>query len=407
MKIFLLLPAVLGSLCFALARPVSAVDWARWRGPDLDGTSKETGWTAAWPANGPKALWKASVGKGFASVSVSDGRAYTTGNKEDKDTVYCFDAVTGKELWTFSFEEPLAPRYYDGGTSATPTVEGGHVYVLSKQGRLFSLDAATGKVGWKKDLAAETGAGKPEWGFAGSPLVRGNLLILNVGTAGTAVDRTTGRVFWFSGKEAAGYSAAVPFDQGGERYVLLFAARALVAVAVKDGREIWRHPWKTTYDVNAADPILVGSDRVFISSGYGRGCALLKVIDNKAAVVWENKNMRNHFNPCVLIGGGIFGFDGDAGSDKAELRCLDPETGEVKWTEKSGFGGLIAADGKLIVLTHRGELSIVEASTGAFKPLARAQVLGGKCWTAPALADGRLYCRNAEGEVVCLEVSGK
>ncbi len=307
----------------------------------------------------------------------------------------------------YSFAEPLAPKYYDGGTSATPTVDGGRVCVLSKQGKLFSLDAATGKVGWQKDLAADTGAKIPEWGFAGSPVVQGDLLILNVGTAGTAVDKATGKVVWFSGTEAAGYSAAVPFEQGGEKYVVLFVARAVVAVAVKDGRELWRHPWKTNYDVNAADPILVGSDRVFISRGYGRGCALLKVTDNKPAVVWENKNMRNHFNPCVLIGNGLYGFDGDAGSDKAELRCLDLETGAVQWADKSGFGGLIAAEGKLIAINHRGKLPIVDAAPGACKTLASAQVLGGKCWTAPVLANGRIYCRSGQGDVVCLDVSGK
>jgi len=380
---------------------VSALDWYRWRGPDANGISKETGWSIAWPIEGPKQLWKANVGTGFSSVSVSKGRVYTVGNKEKQDTVYCFDANTGAVLWKHPYAAPLDSKYYEGGPSATPTVDGDRVYTLSKRGQVFCFDASTGKVAWSKDLAKELGVKTPTWGFAGSPLVEGNLVIVNLGGAGTALDKATAKVMWTSGKEEAGYSTPVPFNSGGERCAALFLAESVAAVRIKDGREIWRQTWKTSHDVNAADPI-TDDNNVFISSGYNRGAALLKINAGRPTVAWENKNMRNHFNSCVLLDGQLYGFD------ESELKCVEFQTGKAKWTERSlGKGSLMAADGKLIVLGEKGELVVVEATAVSFKPLSRAQVLGGLCWSPPVLSNGRIYCRNAKGDLVCLDVSAK
>jgi outer membrane protein assembly factor BamB len=123
---------------------------------------------------------------------------------------------------------------------------------------------------------------------------------------------------------------------------------------------------------------------------------------NGVSVLWQNRNMRNHFNSCVVLQGFVYGFD------ESELRCLDLQTGAVKWRDGGpGKGALIAADGKLIVLGETGELMIAEATPTAFKTVARAHVLGGRCWTAPVLANGRILCRNARGNLICLDVSGK
>src|SRR5262249_31112690 len=159
--------------------------------------------------------------------------------------------------------------------------------------------------------------------------------------------------------------------------------------------------WETSYDVNAADPQLSGSD-VFISSNYGRGCAMLRPSGGGAQVVWENRNMKNHFNSCVILNGGIYG------NDENTLKCLDQRTGGEKWRARGiGKGGLIAADNKLIVLTERGELFVAQAAPDRFNELARAKVLDGTCWTHPVLANGFIYCRSHEGDLVCLDVRGK
>ncbi len=398
-RIFLLI----SSLALFSSSTLQAADWFRWRGPDFNGVSKEKGWLATWPAEGPKQLWKANVGIGFSSVSVSNGRVYTMGNANEQDSVFCFDAETGKEIWKHSYPCPLDPKFYDGGSSVTPTVDGDRVFTLSRKGDLFCLDAKTGKVVWSKNLPQELGVEIPTWGFAGSPFVEKNVLLLNIGSHGTALDKTTGKVIWTSDKTPSGYSTAVPADFAGQRSAVFAGAKSIFAVAIKDGKKLWEHEWKTSYDVNAADPIIVG-DKVFISSGYDHGCALLQIKDGKATVLWENKNMRNQLNSSVLLNGFLYGFDGNTGP-KADLKCLEFETGKVKWTQaKLGAGALMAADGKLIIQTDPGELIIAEATPESFKPISRAQVLGGKNWTTPVLANGKIYCRNSKGDLVCLDV---
>jgi outer membrane protein assembly factor BamB len=380
---------------------VTAADWPNYRGPTHDGISAETGWTTTWPATGPKALWKAKVGLGFSSVVIAQGRAYTQGNANDQDTIFCFDANTGDSVWKHSYAAPLDAKYYEGGTSATPTVAGDHVYTVSKRGIIHCLGAADGKVVWTKNLQEELGAKIPEWGFAGSVLIEGDLAILNFGTAGVALDKKTGKVVWSSGADVSGYSTPIPFDASGERAVLFTTKQDVVALKVKDGKELWRFPWKTQYDVNAADPILSGN-KVFISSGYNRGAGVFDISKNPPEKLWENKNMRNHMASSVLWQGHLYGVD------ENQLRCVVFDTGEVKWTDKvSGKGSLSLADGKLIVLSERGELLVADPSPAGFKPLVRAQVVGGKCWTAPVLANGKIYVRTGPGDLVCVDVSGK
>ncbi len=383
--------------------PAADHDWYRWRGPALNGISQESGWTTTWPQEGPKQLWKTSVGIGFSSVSVSQGRVYTLGNEKETDTVFCLEAETGAVVWKHSYACPLDATHYEGGPGSTPTVDGPAVYTLSKRGHLFCFAAVTGKVIWRKNLTNELGAAKPRWGFAGSPLVQENLLILNVGSAGTALDKTSGDVVWTSGKEPAGYATPVPFLAGQQKAVLIFAAKALVAVAVKTGQELWRHPWVTRWDSNIADPTVAG-DKVFLSS-FDRGGTLLQFDAGRPALLWANKEMGNHFASCVLFKGCLYGIDGNTDRPGVALRCLDFQTGQTKWSHAGlGLGGLLVADGKLMVLSDKGELVVADASPSAFKPAARAQVLGGKCWITPVLSNGRIYCRNAQGTLVCLDV---
>lgn len=408
----LALAATLGSLHPSAARAAGAgQDWPRWRGPAMNGISTETGWSTAWPAAGPKQAWKASVGIGFASVAVAEGRVYTSGNQKDQDTIYAFDAATGKPLWQHSYACPLDPRYYEGGTSSTPTVDGDRVYTLSRKGHAFCFEAATGKVIWEKNLNDELGLKTfkeetPEWGYAGSPLIQGNHVIFNVGTAGAAFEKASGKAVWNTGKKLSGYATPVPFTVDGQAALAVFGAEAVHAVSLKEGKTLWSHPWKTSYDVNAADPIIDGN-QMFISSGYGRGATLLKFTATGATKVWENKDLRNQFNSSVLLNGHLYGMDGNHGDRSSNLRCVEFATGKVKWTEKSVRpGGLMAAGSKLIAIGDTGELVVAEASPEGFKPLARAQVLGGKCWTTPVLSHGRIYCRNAKGDLVCLDVQG-
>ncbi len=397
-----------GAIVLLLGPAAGAGDWPRWRGPHLNGISDEKGWLDRWPKDGPPIAWRASVGTGFSAVAVRDGRLCTMGNKDDRDTVHCLDAATGKPIWAHSYEAAVGKLSFDGGPTATPTVDGGRVYTLSRWGDLFCLDAATGRVRWSRHLDRDDGMPVPGWGFSGSPLVHDDILLLNAGKAGMAVEKDSGKLVWASDKEEAGYSTPVPLRERGRvsppvALALFSSGNAFTAADVRTGKERWRVRWVTRYGVNAADPVIAG-DHVVLSSGYNRGAALLKLGAAAPTEVWRNKNLRNQMNPSVLLDGHLYGIDGDTTSD-ATLRCVELKTGELRWEyEGVGSGALAAADGKLIVLSETGELMVGPASPKGFAPTARAQVLEGKCWTVPVLANGRVYCRSAAGELVCVDL---
>jgi len=376
-----------------------AGDWPNWRGPNHNGISAERDWQSVWPSAGPKQLWTAKVGTGFASLVVSNGKVFTVGNNDREDTVFCFDAASGETVWTFAYQQKRGAKYYEGGPSATPTVDGNRVFTFSKFGLVHCLEAGTGELVWSLDLAEKLDLKAPKWGFAGSPLVEGDSVILNAGDSGVALNKETGEVLWSSGEGPPGYSTPVPFGSGSESCVALMGKEEFMAVRANDGSVLWRHPWETGPDVNAADPIRLDSQRFFITSGYGHGCALVEIERDTPRTVWENKNMRSQFASPVLWKDHLYGVD------NKELVCLDLSSGDMEWTERSvGKGSLMLAGGLMIVLSDKGELSVVAPSPTEFEVLSRAQVLGGKCWTVPVLSHGRIYCRNARGDVVCLDV---
>ena len=397
---------LLALAAFALgARPLAADDWPQWRGPERNGSSAEKGWLDAWPAGGPPIAWKAEVGRGLSSIVVAKGRAFTMGNDDNTDGVFCFDAATGRAVWSHKYPSDLGDKYFLGGTAGTPTVDGERVYALGRWGDLHCFEAATGKVVWSKNVVQETGLPAPEWGFGGSPLVLGDLLLLNVGEAGLALDKATGKVAWKSAAKESGYSTPLPFGTDG--LVLFSSTKAYIAVDPKTGREAWRAPWVTQYGVNAADPIVDGG-RLFLSTGYTKGAALFKMGKGEPEIAWRSRVLNSQMNAAVRVGAHLYGVDGDQAdkaAPKAELKCIELATGEEQWSVSGfGTGAVTAADGRLIALSELGELMVAPVSPERFRPTARAKVLDGRCWTVPVLANGRIYCRNTEGRVVCVDV---
>lgn len=392
--------ALLAPLAFGLiAIPAShAEDWPQFRGPQRNGTSPEKAWKATWPGDIPVA-WKAEVGLGFSSVVVSKGLAATAGHAKGQDTIFCFEATSGKPLWKHSYPAELGDKFFEGGTTGTPTFDGNRLYWLSRWGDLLALDATTGKLLWQTQIHKETGAPIPTWGFTGAPLVLGNQLLLNVGEAGAAVDKLSGKLLWKSAPKDAGYSTPLPMGD----LVLLGNAKAYLAVHAKTGAEAWRLRWLTEYGVNAPDPVLAG-ERLFLSTGYGKGGALFQLTDNTPSEVWKTKKLKTQMNAALLHEGHLYGVDGDT-TQKASLKCLELATGEEKWSEPGfGSGGVILANGHLLALSGNGEVLIARATPAEFKPTARTQVFGPKAWTAPVLANGLLYCRNNRGELVVLNL---
>lgn len=350
-------------------------DWPNWRGPNGNGKSAETGWNPKALKDGPKIAWKTSIGWGYSNVAIKGKYLYAIGHQGKEDTVYCLNARNGKEIWRYSYPSDEDPQ-------ATPAVDGNTVYSMSKSGHLFCLNARNGKVLWDKDLAKEWHVDKPGYGFAGSPVIVGELLILNANTSGAAIDKKTGDVIWISEPNAnrnriVSYSTPVIYNYKGNQNALIFSAIGLFSVDIDTGQKLWVYEWNPA-DICIADPI-VFDNKVFISTGYSdTGSALMDIKGNEPNPIWKNRNMRNEFSSSVLVYGYIYGSDGKSGDRNSSLTCLDVMTGDVMWKKELGMVSLIGVNDKLIILTEKGMLIIAEAISSKYSEISSGKVVDKK-----------------------------
>ena len=387
-------------------------NWPNYRGPHHSGISHETGWVKDWPEGGPPIAWRANIGTGYASMAVVGDRVYAIGSKSGRETVYCFDAGSGETIWTHSYPAKLIDKMHQGGPSATPSVHDGRVYTLSKDGQVFCLDAGNGEVVWRADLQEAAGLGEPpNWGFASSAVIVGDLAVFQAGPM-VAFDKDTGEVAWRSKSYPPAYSTPRPFEWEGRTVLAALNTWGLSVVDAESGEEVSRYPWEAPSDTNSITPLVQGEE-VFLSAGSNTGYAIVRLRPGRAELVRRRKGdqaMSAHVFTPVVYGGHIYGFDGNGGrgrrpNRRAYLMCMDWESGEVRWRERGlGAGTLIASDGHLIVLSEGGDLMVLRATPEGFQPRSRAKVLDGKCWTAPVLSHGRIYARNAGGDLVCVDV---
>jgi len=391
-------------LVLPFAQTAACDDWPRFRGPFLDGISRETYWPNFSDSDQPTNLWTQNVGTGISGVVTSESLLFTIGNVDDADVVRCFESDSGKTVWSFSYACPLDPNEFEGGPTSTPTIDGGSLYTLSRLGQVHCFEKHTGKLRWSVNAAEDNDIRVPAWGFAGSPLVVGDMLLLNVGEAGLALNVHTGKLLWKSTDKDAGYSSMVPLKQQGKSAIVFGSARSYVCVEIESGKELWRQRWLTTFGCNAADPIVSG-DSVFLSSGYNRGSALLKNTDGGPDVIWKSKELQNQLSTSILMEGFLYGIHGDVDAG-TQLRCMELTSGNVAWTEESFHPSAMAAAGnRLIIITSDGELVIADASPEKFQVISQHKVIEGKCWTSPTLSDGLLYVRTVDGDLTCLDLS--
>ena len=404
---------------------VKAGDWAEYRGPARDGDASGTPLARDWSANPPKELWRQPVGGGYAAFAVANGFLVTIEQRRDREVVACYQADTGKEVWTAGWPAKFQEGLGGDGPRATPTIAHGDVFAYGAKGRLVCLNGTDGKEKW----AVETldGNANIQWGMSGSPLVVGELVIVNPGAqtdgaAGRAVrayDRTTGDEKWAAGNHKAGYCSPQLATLGGKRQVLIFDAAGLAGHDPTTGTELWRFSWPTYQGINVAQPVVVDGSSVFIGAGYGVGGALLRITEwgGKWTVseVWRTK------------------IDGDAAEVRergpaedgrrrlpvrAERRHPGVHGPEVRQSglegrppgegEGIGHGQILLADDLIVAVTEFGELVLVEARPTGFKELGRIKALkeGSKTWNNPAMAGGRIYVRNG-AEMACFDLTVK
>jgi outer membrane protein assembly factor BamB len=397
----------LGSAALPTTAPkADSNDWPQWRGRDRDGVSAEKGLRFDWPKDGPPLLWKVKGGAGYSSFAVAGGRAYTMFQDGDNEVIVCLDGKNGAETWRYPYPARFHEAQAGTGPHGTPAVYDGRVYAVGSTGRFHCLDALSGKVLWEHDLPKEFQAPIPVWGISFSPLIEGDLVITQPGGNGSSVaafDRRDGTLKWKSQNAGTTYSSPMAATLAGKRQLVCFTNEALLGLAPADGALYWKYPWPTEPPVNAATPIVVG-DYVFISSGYGKGCALLEIGPGdggklEAKRVYEHNRLRTQFSSSVLYGEHIYGFD------EKFLVCMDLRTGKVRWKER-GFerGSLLAADGHLIVLAEYGsKLAAVEATPEAYREKGSFKFSSGTCWAMPALASGKLFVRDEES-VFCFNL---
>ena len=406
---------MIATCCLVFAPPVTARaadgpvdDWPGWLGPDGTGISRETGVAEQWPQGGPKRLWSKKVGLGHSSPVAADGRVYLFHLAGNEDHLTCFEADSGKVVWDQSYRGGWTGPYK--GTRATPLIEkdANRIYTYGGAGHLVCRELDTGKPVWAFDVLKSTGNRPLEWGQASSPLLVGNVLYVQAGDGGpvaVAVDKHKGQPLWQSqARDKAGYAHIIHVEVEGAPQLVVFAGKALYGINPKDGKTLWREPWQTSYDVNAATPVY-RENHLFVSSEYNHGCMMLKLDGKGAKKLWERKDVQLKFQPPILDGDHLYA------NSAGTIKCMSWPDGKIVWqaTEKKtrlGPGGsMLRVGNKLITLSEQGKLSLVHAEPQGFKLLAQTELFdGSEIWSTPLLYDGKLYAKGQD-EFVCLEVS--
>jgi outer membrane protein assembly factor BamB len=400
---------------------VAADDWPQYRGPHHAGTSAEKLVSKRWGT--PRALWKTDAYPlGFASFTAVGDTVYTVCARDEKEILVAVDAGSGKQRWAFPIGDT---DYGNGGGNAgtrdnkggdgprsTPTVVDGKVYAISANLGVFCVDARSGRKLWSHDLLKDFSGVNIKWENAASPLVDGDLLFLAGGGKGQALlafNKDSGKVVWKTQDDLMTHSTPVVADIHGVRQVVFFTQTGLVACAVKTGKVLWRYDFKFAVST-AITPIVAGST-VYCSAGYGVGSAAVEVRpDFTVHELWRivgHKDVANHWSTPVHKDGYLYGMFSFKKYGDGPLKCVELKTGKVMW-EHEGFGpgNCILVDGSILSLSDDGHVVLAEATPTAYKEQSRFKAIGGKCWTTPILANGRIYVRSTT-EAACFDISGR
>ena len=381
------------------AAATDAPEWPQWRGPQRSGVSSETGLAPSWPSSGPPSLWSASsLGEGYGSLAIRGDRIYVQGVQAHESVVFCLERSNGKTVWATA----LAARMEQdrgSGPRGTPTLDGDRLYALAENGELACLRAQDGAKVWRRNILHDFNGQNPNWLLSESPLIDGDHVIVTPGGPGStivALDKTSGKTIWTTQdlSDRAGYSSCIIADVQGVRTIMALTAQAGVGVRAADGKLMWRYERVANRTANIATPVY-HDNKVFYTSAYGTGCALLGLTAQngivKADEIYFSREMQNHHGGVVFANGFLYGYSNSI------LTCLEFNTGAVAWKDRSvGKGSLLEADGNLYLLSEDNVAGLAEAASGGYREKGRFAIpdQGRPSWAHPVVCGGQLYIRN-------------
>ncbi len=389
---------------------IAADDWPQLLGPARNGVYSGAPLASAWPAGGPRTVWRKSIGQGLAGPVVAGGRLILFHRVKNEEVVEAFDARTGSAQWRYAYPTAYRDDFgFDEGPRSVPVVANGRVYTFGAEGQLHAIDLATGKKIWSEDTMRRFRVRKGFFGAAGSPLVEDGRVLANIGgsdEAGiVAFNADTGAVLWTATRHEASYSSPVSATFGGQRCVLFFTRQGLIGLDPATGKTLFERAWRSRSQasVNAASPVVVG-DLIFVSATYETGAAVLRVAGQALTELWSSDEaLSNHYATSVHHNGCVYGFHGRQEFGQS-LRCIALKTGKVSWSvDKFQAGTVMLAGDRLLIVRESGELVLAPATPEAFRPIAKAQILRPTVRAYPALADGLLYVRN-DDTLVCVDL---
>jgi outer membrane protein assembly factor BamB len=401
---------MIGAACLlSLSASLSLADWPQFLGPERDGRSSEAV-AKAFPDDGPRVVWKTTVGSGLAGPAVADGRVVLFHREGGQAVLEAWSAADGAKLWRQTVPTDYRDDFgFDDGPRSTPTISGGKVVAYGADGRLICVEAATGKLLWTRDLATELDSPKGWFGRACAPLVVRDLVIVQAGgrwqgkPAGVAAFRLAdGAVAWTGSEDEASYSSPVLARFTAGESVVAFTRAGVELLDPANGTSLAREAFEPDIaaSVSACTPLPVGDNRFFLSGCYGLGAKVWEVGAGFALkTVWaKTEAMDCHYGTPVFHAGHLYGFHGRQ-EEGQELRCVSAADGAVKWSARLPAGSLVSAAGTLVIVTEKGELILAPATPDGFKPTARGQILAATARAYPALSDGLLFARDGKSLV--------
>ncbi|WDI42848.1 outer membrane protein assembly factor BamB family protein [Bremerella sp. P1] len=447
-----------GMALFGFSGLLQANDWPQWQGLHRDAISQETGLMKTWPSDGPELAWRVTeLGGGDSTPSIADGRIFGMSNRGEDEVVWALSEKNGEPLWV----SKLGPAYDQDmpqskeGPGCTPTVDGKLLFVMGMAGNVACLNVEDGSIVWQRDLKEDFGGTIPRWSYRESPLIDGEKMIVTPGgnkATIVALDKSTGKTLWQTKTQEeeaqpeaapmreepregpprgegrsrgrrgfgrggprpdAAYASAIAIDFEGQRQYVQLTAKALVGVAADDGELLWKYDRPANaMGINCSTPVY-HDGLVFAASAYGNGGGAVKLNKSddgtiEAEEVYFTSNMQNHHGGMVVVDGALYGANG--GNGGGFLACLDYQTGDVLWRERSAQKGALAmADGLLYLRTEDGTVLLIEPSKEEYVEKGRFEQpdrTDSPAWAHPVIANGKLYIRDHD-LLLCYDVATK